>query len=490
MKTKVLIPSVLLLSAVSGLAFGKANVRTFIETTDAQEQIFGEVEEVKSIKQDTKKKVNAPEANYKVGFQYQEFTQDDAKDYVNIRFVAAINVENLADVTASWTRTVYNETLEVAKTEANIPVTKAYASLTINDESVTAASLGYDYFVVYVMRNIPQDTAADYYVDAYLTINEAGATTTTDIYSVKGDASSATTYKSTDTTYVATYNYPSAEDDGNYVAKKVRVVKGKTVAESAPNTDDIEVTSGGHSNKNIGTYSFDGWFEGNAYKNSQDGLTVSNNGSYFARYTCANTLHYWDGSNQVYISASQNDVIVGANCVEYGTRILGYSVNSTDEVKYAFKGEYSTISTVSSSGIYKLTRNGITDWTVERKLGFIVEDTSGKYWNSLEWEHYIIQGFISGGVQTSKLKFYRKTADTSNNIMVVYVDSTWQTIQFLRMDENYSNQYNYSNQIDITRYSNTNWVLTKNKDWGDTWVGDFGAQGDLTLASTSYYGLD
>ena len=454
MKTKVLIPSVLLLSAVSGLAFGKANVRTFIETTDAQEHIFGEVEEVKSIKQDTKKKVNAPEANYKVGFQYQEFTQK-AKYYVNIRFVAAINVENLADVTASWTRTVYNETLGVAKTEANIPVTKAYASLTINDASVTAASLGYDYFVVYVMRNIPQDTAADFYVDAYLTINEAGATTTTDIYSVKGDASSATTYKSTDTTYVATYNYPSAEDDGTYVAKKVRVVDGKTVAEAAPNTDDIEVTSGGHSNKNIGTYSFEGWYESNSYASSQDDLPISNNGTYYAKYICENTLHYWDGSNQVYISATQNDVVVGANCVEYGTRILGYSVNSSDDVRYAFVGEYSTISTVSGSGIYRLTRNGTTDWTIERKVIFAA-DLDG-WANNAFTAAYVYKS--SDGTKNT----WYNISSAEGQHYTFYINVNYDVAVFHRLRN--SNQDGYDSSNDGLNTSNT-WNRTVDINFG------------------------
>lgn len=188
------------------------------------------------------------------------------------------------------------------------------------------------------------------------------------------------------TTYSVTYHYPSSSDDGTFTEQTVNnLAQNSIIINQAPNTNNIVISNAGPSNKNNGTYTFEGWYTasgGNKYATKlTSGDLLTANTDVYAKYVCANTLHYYDGSNQVFTTSDATDLTIPVNKVEYGTRILGYCVESNADVdNYAWTSGHTDINLTSASGIYKLTRNGTTDWTVERKIG--IKPKMSWWWDS------------------------------------------------------------------------------------------------------------
>ena len=386
-KAKIILPAMLLLSALSGLSFQQKEVKTYLEFGDAQEEIFGAAQGIEIAHKGLKGKVNGALPAPKVGFQSQ--THDD---YVDIRFVAAIKVTDLSNVTATWTRTNLDSNLVKGKQYIK-ESTQAYTGLIIDGMSYAPTKYGdYNYFIAYVIRNIPQDTAAENYMDVTLTLQEGEDGFESDIFSVKCDGTSGFSYQEDDVTFFANYHYPSANDDGTFTNERTRVKRGSKVIASSPKMGRygretaIDVRDAGPSGKNNGEYIFDNWFTAdgnNKYgKEVDENAVVDQNADYYSRYTCNNTLYYYDGSHLVYTFRSAEDIVIGANSALYGRRILGYSSKNNDDATYAFVNrEYETISLTSDSGIYKITRNQNSGWTILRKVSFQMQpsDWAARY---------------------------------------------------------------------------------------------------------------
>ena len=193
-KAKIILPAMLLLSALSGLSFQQKEVKTYLEFGDAQEEIFGAAQGIEIAHKGLKGKVNGALPAPKVGFQSQTHVNNE-KTYVDIRFVAAINVTDLSNVTATWTRTNLDSNLVEGKQYIK-ESTQAYTGLIIDGMSYAPSVYGdYNYFIAYVIRNIPQDTAAENYMDVTLTLQEGEDGFKSNIYSVKCDGTSGFSYQ-------------------------------------------------------------------------------------------------------------------------------------------------------------------------------------------------------------------------------------------------------------------------------------------------------
>ena len=151
-----------------------------IEDTDAHEEIFGEVEQLQ-LDNVRNVPVFMDNAEPAIGVQ----SQDAAGGKIHVRFVAAIKIDgDLASATAVWTRKMFYDgaagenSHKVFKEAANKESKKIYSSLKNGDDILTIASYNsshsssYTGFVVYTMLNIPKSTYKDYFLNAYVTVND------------------------------------------------------------------------------------------------------------------------------------------------------------------------------------------------------------------------------------------------------------------------------------------------------------------------------
>ncbi|MBQ8141595.1 MAG: hypothetical protein IJ194_00340 [Bacilli bacterium] len=435
-KAKIILPAMLLLSALSGLSFQQKEVKTYLEFGDAQEEIFGEAQGIEIAHKGLKGKVNGALPTPKVGFQSQTHVNNE-KTYVDIRFVAAINVTDLSNVTATWNRTNLDSNLVEGKQYIK-ESTQAYTGLIIDGMSYAPSVYGdYNYFIAYVIRNIPQETASENYMDVTLTLQEGEDGFKSNIYSVKCDGTSGFSYQKGDVTFFTNYHYPSANDDGSFTNERTRVKSGSKVLASSPKMgryggeELIDVKDAGPSGKNNGVYLFDNWFTAeneNKYANVVDNdAVVVENADYYAKYTCNNTLFYYDGSHLVYTMRDAEDVVIGANEAKYGRRILGYSSYNGQDANAAFVGKCTTINLTSSSGVYKLIRNDNSGWTIQRKVG--IKPKPSNWWEYGARTYIYCSG--SASLNNSYSLFYLSAWGDS-----IYVDASYTSFLFQRFDPN------------------------------------------------------
>ena len=166
------IPALMVLTSCAGAGV-KEEIKQepeILEDTLAHEEIFGGVGEAIDLK------VKAPRRAAELvkpvtGVQYQQ----TGEDTYAIRFVAAI--ADYEGVEATWTRAI----CEASGTEHNNegfierPCEQAYTSLSAAGSAVTPGATpsefgsGFNYFVVYTVRNIPS-SQLDSCLCAYLTL--------------------------------------------------------------------------------------------------------------------------------------------------------------------------------------------------------------------------------------------------------------------------------------------------------------------------------
>ena len=183
MKRKFLlgiIPALMVLSACAGAQQTKKNKELFLEDTYAHEEIFGEAKTAGNL---GVRKTTNPESvkKPKIGIQWMKSDDaDNGSTTIDIRYVAAISS---LDVQATWFR-------GVAKPDSNCPK-KFYddeksefytKDSTIGYESIndgghvtkaTDAGDGYNFFVVYTLRNIPYLECRHGYMAAYLELHDS-----------------------------------------------------------------------------------------------------------------------------------------------------------------------------------------------------------------------------------------------------------------------------------------------------------------------------
>lgn len=256
------------------------------------------------------------------------------------------------------------------------------------------------------------------------------------------------------TTYSVTYHYPSSSDDGTFTEQTVNnLAQNSIIINQAPNTNNIVISNAGPSNKNNGTYTFEGWYTASGDNKYATKLTsgdlLTANTDVYAKYVCANTLHYYDGSNQVFTTSDATDLTIPVNKVEYGTRILGYCIESNADVDtYAWTNGRTDINLTSASGIYKLTRNGTTDWTVERKIGVEIQLA---WWSN---DSHKTKVWCYDGLNSISDSFSSSFTSLSGS---VYVDARYRSFIVARCNPDESNNWvNQSESFTLTSSSSAN----------------------------------
>ena len=189
MKKRILLLAIIpALAALSGCNSISAQKETgadlFIEDTLAHDEVF---EKVVFKKPDVRRLSPVVSSTPAIAIQ----TANESAGYISIRFVAAVKITGgLTDATAVWTRTMFQSDGHVkeGKERDEKPCTSAYTSLADSGEADGVLTIDefnngvtdYTHFVVYTMRNIPisgENDASDYYLNAYLTLNDGGETT-------------------------------------------------------------------------------------------------------------------------------------------------------------------------------------------------------------------------------------------------------------------------------------------------------------------------
>lgn len=160
-----ILPMLMALSACGG-ASPNATAKeegTFLEDTLAHEEVFGSLDDpsspIKSIRNLEPTDPSIPA----IGVQfYNEYDEKEALEYVSIRYVAAVKIENLASASATWNRTIYNADGSVRFAADSVECQYRYqtifdgenGSLSIDDYN-SSHSTNYNYFFMYALRRIP-----------------------------------------------------------------------------------------------------------------------------------------------------------------------------------------------------------------------------------------------------------------------------------------------------------------------------------------------
>lgn len=213
MKKKLIlaiVPALLSLASCSNVKkeIVQNNANLFVEDTLAHEEIFGDVEQ--PVLATVRKLAPIDSSVPAIAIQTKtDGVGDSAK--ISIRFVAAVRITGtLSDATAVWTRTMYGADGHAFKQRANKACAKAYTSINDNGASLDIGAFNtanggtnYTHFVVYSMLNIPTagvNDASNYYLNAYLTLNDGGATTSK-VVATKVDQSTKLSFNVSDTSY-------------------------------------------------------------------------------------------------------------------------------------------------------------------------------------------------------------------------------------------------------------------------------------------------
>ena len=187
MKKKFLltvIPALMILSSCAGAGPKQEMVQLepeMVEDTLAHEELFGQGG--KAVKLTPYKDPDPSDPSLKkpvVGVQYKA----DGEGRCAVRYVAAIAA---LDVEATWTRGICNKNGVQQQTAddkfVNKVVTTAYDAVSADSDSGAPyvvpgdAGSGFNYFVVYTLRNIPV-SQVDSYLFAYLTLEKGGDSVT------------------------------------------------------------------------------------------------------------------------------------------------------------------------------------------------------------------------------------------------------------------------------------------------------------------------
>ena len=196
----MIIPALMVLSACAGAGPKQEALQLepeMVEDTIAHEELFGQGG--RAVKLTPYKDPDPSDPSLKkpvVGVQYKE--EDDGK--YAIRYVAAIAA---LDVDAHWTRSICNKNGEQQQTLDNKfvvkEVTTAYTAVSADSDSgdpfTTPAAVGegFNYFVVYTLRNVPV-SQIDSYLFAYLTLEKGGNSVNSDALICKIDGGNMFSY--------------------------------------------------------------------------------------------------------------------------------------------------------------------------------------------------------------------------------------------------------------------------------------------------------
>lgn len=182
----LILPALMVLPSCANASIQSRNSNIMVENTLANEDIFGEAEQMKFEKKEARKLDPLSKDFVKVGYQikFDENDEGTADDTISIRFVAAIKNEG---VTAYWHRGLAQANgYEGAapdgvnwKFKFNDGITNQstvkYTALNNGATRIVAGEgefADYSHFVIYTLKNIPYETYKDAYLAAYVTLTD------------------------------------------------------------------------------------------------------------------------------------------------------------------------------------------------------------------------------------------------------------------------------------------------------------------------------
>ena len=329
-----ILPFVLVLSSCGAT---RANINTFIESTNAHEEIFGSLSNVdlKPRKLDSNQSLTNL---YKPVIGYQRKNDDNSNSF-SVRFVAALQSETDRAV---WTRSVHNLSGTLAKEKSTKAVSTVYSTLNSgglpsSDPSQIVAEDGstpYNCFAVYCLLNIP-NSYSDYYVDAFLTVYEGENEASSNVGSINiANPDKHITYSLGNNPRCLAFVNGVSKESGNLDGDKVAVLNAELKA-----GDKIQVF---YVNPSNFTYSLCGNQSlGRSCPeftlNNGDELNVNINGKYNI---------YLNGSDQYYF---EKEIFLEG---KYGWGENEVSVELTDGNNYTGPRQMSFVESINELPVY------------------------------------------------------------------------------------------------------------------------------------------
>ena len=179
-----------------------------VEDTLAHEEIFGNSEVGLKLEKEKKAPVFLSSVEPVIGVQTQIDKNDASK--MHMRFVAAVKIDGeLASATAVWTRAIFYDSTgggNASKAHKDYKAAtpkisnKAYTTLNnggteynISTFDSSHGSLGYNYFVVYTVLNIPIANA-NYYITSYVSVTDSEGTVNSKVLATSVDQKTQFSY--------------------------------------------------------------------------------------------------------------------------------------------------------------------------------------------------------------------------------------------------------------------------------------------------------
>ena len=341
MKSKPCLIILFVFLLFAGCYFDINPINPIIEDTAIHEEIFGAFpcQKPQPKKLDSFKSLPEGESLHKplIGFQ----RKDNNNGTYSVRFVAAMQS---ATDSAFWTRSVHNSNGQIAKIKATKNVTVVYEALNNDNNPLCASTVKaedgtypYDCYAVYCLLNIPS-SFSDYYVDAYLTVNEGENQVVSDVGSLNvADSNKQTKYSLTgNNRYVVKINDSSREsdtlqDNNNLNLFSIDLETGDSISTYYIDEDNLNYIRYGYSNMMRENPDFE--------EGSNGVVAVKNSGTYNVYLNDSNEFSF---QKKVYFQGpywwtnnSAQGMIEGKHENEYNHFVMDYLEFSENIHKYS-----------------------------------------------------------------------------------------------------------------------------------------------------------
>ena len=340
MKKKLMLLALPALMVLSGCANINLGGNHFVESTTANEKVFGEATVI-SERKIQKHALATLDSNFvQIGYQSQ---YDNSKDELSIRFVAAIKDAN---VKAYWHRGLAKgDGTETKSFSAGaFESKKMYQSLKNGTQVITAGQgdyQGYEGFAVYTLAGIPYSAHKDSYLAAYLTLTDPennSNTVTTNVYAIKVE-------KDSDNNTVKMFNFETSTN-GYFLQGKINGTEKIQPADQSPSGNNkadytgLVLNEGDsfgsfyYNGSSFQYFSFDTYFDhslGFFNEASLDGYVTPKLGGKYNLYVSGDNNNWWHVYTKAqYFSSNITLWLKPGKWVTGGARFAIHAFNSND----------------------------------------------------------------------------------------------------------------------------------------------------------------